>query len=81
MDFSKQRKKIERIDHKIVKLLEERFSIVGAIGLIKKEKNIKIIDSKREQELLERISQSSTLSPDFIKKLYKLIFNQSYKLQ
>ena len=79
--FQKQRKKIEEIDEKIIKLLEERFSLVQQIGIIKKENKLKIVDPEREKKLIEKISKSSILSSTFIKNLYKLIFDQSYKFQ
>lgn len=79
--FLKERKEIEKMDSKIFELLQKRFLIVEKIGKIKKENNIKIIDRKREEKIIEKAINSSNLSPEFIKKVYRLIFKESYKNQ
>lgn len=45
------RKNIDTIDSEIIHLLCKRFEISKNIGLIKKENNIKILDSNREEEV------------------------------
>ncbi len=79
--FHKERKEIEDVDSKVFELLEKRFLIVEKIGKIKKENNIKVLDRKREEEIIEKAINSSKLSPEFVKKIYKLIFKESYKNQ
>ncbi len=76
------RKIINKIDEKIFFLIKERLEIAQKIGQLKKENNLAIIDKKREKELIERmINKFKTIDKKFIKSLYSLIFNQSYKKQ
>ena len=79
VDFN--RKQIDKIDQKIFTLIEERMDYVKKIGKIKKEKKLKIIDPKREEEIIEKHSKRTTLKKEFIKNFYQLIFTESHKKQ
>ena len=48
------RNKIDEIDGKLVKLIEERLEIVENVALYKKRNNIQIFDEKREKEVIEK---------------------------
>ncbi len=72
---------IDLIDTRIMKLLQKRFECATNIGKIKKAKNIKIIDAKREDKIIKEKTKQSNMNNDFIKKFYKLIFSESYKKQ
>lgn len=48
------RKTINEIDQQIAKLFEQRMDAVKEVALYKKENNIAILDSKREEELLNK---------------------------
>ena len=48
------RNKIDEIDGKFVKLIEERLEIVENVALYKKRNNIQIFDEKREKEVIEK---------------------------
>ena len=63
MDLSESRKKIDDIDSKIVELFKERMSVAGDIARYKKENNLNTLDSSRERELLNRISDLA--GPEF----------------
>ena len=74
------REKIDKIDNTIFDLLSKRFTIVQQLFNLKKEKGISITDSKREQKLMNKITlKHSKIKPDFIQKIYALIFNYSKK--
>lgn len=51
--LNKYRKKIDKIDKKLVKLFEKRMDIAKCVGEYKKKNNIQILDSNREKEVLE----------------------------
>jgi chorismate mutase len=67
------RQRIDEIDRRIIKLLEERVAEAKEIGGIKKAAGLPIRDPKREEEVIRNASKSSELSPSFVKKLFKLI--------
>lgn len=80
-DLGKLREEINKIDKEILALLKKRLGISGKVGKIKSKLGLKIIDKKREGEIINKAIASSGLESNFIKNLYKLIFNYSYKIQ
>ena len=52
--IKKYRKKIDKIDSKLIKLLEKRLFIVNKIKEIKKRNKLQLQDIKREREILEK---------------------------
>ena len=54
-NLDKHRKEIDKIDDNIIELLEQRFNLVVEIGQYKKEHNLPIYDSKREEELINNL--------------------------
>jgi monofunctional chorismate mutase len=70
MPIEEMREKIDRIDLRIVNLLEERVDLVKKIGESKRKHNLPISDPKREQEVLIKVSSSTKLEQGFIKKIF-----------
>lgn len=75
------RHKIDSIDRRIVELLAQRLKCAENIGAAKKQQGLPINDQKREEAIISRLSRQSDLNPDFIEKLYKIIFQESKKRQ
>ncbi len=65
---------IDEIDLKIADLIQERVEIAKKIGLIKTEKNMPIIQSERETEIIQNMKKSiSALSPESTSAIWKEI--------
>jgi prephenate dehydrogenase len=79
--FSYNRDMIDEIDGQIFDLFKKRFEHVKRIGKEKKKKGMKIIDKNREKKILQERTKKTDLDRKFIKELYKLIFQESYKQQ
>ncbi|MEK6850022.1 MAG: chorismate mutase [Nanoarchaeota archaeon] len=58
-DIEKLRKKIDRIDSKIIGLLRDRLNAAENIGKYKKNNGLPIRDFKREKEILNRIAEKA----------------------
>ncbi|MDD3192212.1 MAG: shikimate kinase [Bacilli bacterium] len=69
------RNKIDMIDEKIMELLEERFTIVDAVGIDKQIKNLPIYDQNREEAILKKAD--SYLHEQAIKQVYQTIMQVS----
>ena len=54
LDLTEIRNRIDNIDDKLVKLLEERLDIVSDVAKYKKANDKKIFDGKREKEVIEK---------------------------
>jgi shikimate dehydrogenase len=73
------RKTIDELDEKIKKLLEKRFDCTKAIGKLKRENHLEVTNSKREQEILTKLSSSPYGAS--LQEIYKEIFMESKKGQ
>lgn len=71
---------INIIDNLLVFLLNMRFSIVIKIGQYKKKHNIAVLDSSRENKLVEKLSKKEKY-PQMIENIWTTIFNFSRSLQ
>jgi monofunctional chorismate mutase len=75
------RKEIDEIDNTIAKFLFKRMSISKKIGCYKKENGFCVRDPSRENQIINKLSDSSGLNYDFIKKVYDVIFEESRRIQ
>ena len=75
------RKEVDKIDNKIINLLEKRFEIVRKIRKHKLKNYLSIKDKKREKEIINSKIRNSALSKNFIKKLFNLVLTESKKIQ
>lgn len=77
--LSSFREKINEIDSRIINALIERTHVVSEVGAFKKANRMKIVDRKREKELISaRVKQSEgELNPAFVKKLFEAIIKNS----
>jgi len=79
MSLMEIRKKIDFIDSKILKLLNDRMELV----LMAKKFKAQIEDQQREKEVFDRIRKNLTglINADFIERIYKEIIKESKALQ
>ncbi len=78
------RKKIELIDAEIIKMLARRQSLSKNIGKLKAKNALKIKDTNRETELKQlhaSLSEKYHLDNTCIQQLFKIIINESKKIQ
>ncbi len=75
---------VDLIDTNIVLLLTERQALVGQIGVLKKRKGAKIVDRKRERQILRKqlaVARSLGLDEEFTGELFQAIFNLARSTQ
>jgi chorismate mutase len=78
--MNKLRTQIDEFDSKIVEILGGRMKVADQIGVLKKEKNVAILQNKRWQEILDKMIAEGIqkgLSEDFIVQLFKAIHQES----
>lgn len=74
------RTQIDNLDSKLITILANRMQIADAIGQLKKEKNVAVLQSNRWNEVLQRMieeGEDKDLSEDFILRLFKAIHQES----
>jgi chorismate mutase len=83
-DIAAHRKRIDLIDNELIRLLRERLDAARAIGRIKRENNLPVVDPGRESILNARLSSltdNDLLTQTFIKRLWQQIIEESYRVQ
>lgn len=73
--LKKLRSQIQKIDHKMVMLLNQRIEAVHQIGQIKTKLRMPVIDKEREKQVLSHVINSShnPIHADSIQKIYQYI--------
>lgn len=82
--LSSLRAQIDVVDNEIIELLGKRMKSVDAIGALKKQKNVAVLQSKRWNEILGKMvleGEDKGLSEEFILKLFKAIHQESINHQ
>ena len=54
MNIEQLRREIDAIDRELIFLLDKRFNITNNIGIAKKKENIKVLNTSREQIVLDK---------------------------
>ena len=80
--LSALRKDINVIDDELVKLFIQRMDTAGKIGSLKKEAGLPVLNVKREEEVVKRISESvPEIYRESVAHLYESIFKISRDYQ
>ena len=78
------RTQIDVIDHQLIDILGKRMKIADAIGKLKKDKNVAVLQSKRWNEILGKMileGEQNKLSEEFILRVFKAIHQESINHQ
>jgi len=77
------RKKIDKIDLQLVKLLNERAAYADQIGIIKRVLNTPVYVPEREEQVIKNIQAENPgpLSANAVKRLYERIIDESRRLE
>lgn len=82
LSLDNARKKINRIDEEVVRLLNERVATCKEIGNIKSALNMEVLDMARESQVLERVtSASEEAPPEGIREVYREIISMCRNIQ
>lgn len=78
------RKKIDRVDATIIRMLAERRKLARAAGRIKQRLKMVVKDPKRERDMLKHYraeSRRHRLDPVFVHQLFRHIIRYSRRVQ
>jgi len=78
------RNEIDQLDQKLIDILAERMQVVSRIGIVKKEKNVAVLQSQRFNEIMEKMiekAHQTGLSDEFITGIFKEIHQESIRQQ
>ncbi len=80
MTIETLRNKIDVIDTQLVDLLNHRYTYCIEIGKLKKEQNTAVLDSNREQKIIDKLSEDEWY-PGMIEAVWPTIMAYSKSLQ
>ncbi|MEZ5072297.1 MAG: bifunctional 3-deoxy-7-phosphoheptulonate synthase/chorismate mutase type II [Bacteroidales bacterium] len=84
LTLAELRDHIDKLDDRVIHILEERMQIAEQIGAYKKKNNITILQTKRWDDMLHsrlRLGSKKGLSEEFITKLFRSIHQESINHQ
>lgn len=84
MSLEKLRNEIDNVNLEIMKALKKRFEIGTYIALNKRKLGLAIKDEEREKLMmadLEKKAQSLGLDPTFINRLFRLIIDETIRVE
>lgn len=84
IEMMKLRSSIDIADSKLLEILGNRMKVAEQIGALKKTKNVAVLQNKRWNEILEKMTregESKGLSEDFILRIFKAIHQESISHQ
>ncbi|HBK82541.1 MAG TPA: 3-deoxy-7-phosphoheptulonate synthase, partial [Flavobacterium sp.] len=82
--MTKLRTQIDEFDGKILEILANRMKVADQIGILKKDKNVAILQNKRWNEILGKMildGEEKGLSNEFVMQLFKAIHQESINHQ
>jgi chorismate mutase len=77
------RERIDSLDQRILKLLNERTRIVEEIGRIKRECGMRIYEPKREEDVLRNVAKHNAgpMEPEAVRRIFERIIDEMRTLQ
>jgi len=78
------RTQIDVIDHQLIEMLGKRMIVADAIGQLKKDHNVAVLQTKRWNEILGKMilqGEEKNLSEEFILRVFKAIHQESINHQ
>jgi len=77
------RRKIDRVDRKLVQLLNDRAAFAKQIGRLKKRLGLDVYSPEREEEILRNVMKwnKGSLPPDVLRRLYERVLDESRTLE
>ena len=78
-----RRQEIDVLDAELLRLLNQRARIAGELASIKKSSGLPVLDSRREQQILERICHQNPgpLSSQGLISIFRRIIRESRKVE
>ena len=74
MDLSEIRAKIDAVDEQLLELFLQRLALAEDVGRYKKANNLPILNTIREQEVLDKVSARAGDRADYACRMFSSLF-------
>lgn len=78
------RAEIDALDRELIDILARRIRVVEAVGRLKAEESIAVVQTKRAEEVKRRntaLAVEKGIKPDFARRLYDLLIDHAHELE
>ncbi len=75
------RNQIDQIDQQLIELLEARFAVTKQVGDYKREHQVPVLNSDREQQIIDKISALDLQHSNQVTQVYLAMMDISKKQQ
>lgn len=79
--LDKYRSEIDQLDDQIITLLNKRFEVTSQVGKYKRENQIAILNSQREQAIISKIKQLNLSNQSAVVDTYQALIEISKRYQ
>lgn len=82
--LQKYREQIDAIDTQLLDLFGQRFAIIRAVGRLKAENNIDVVQSARAVQVVERAMRMAAergVDPDYIRGVYESMIDLAHIIE
>lgn len=83
-ELEEYRAQIDRIDEELIDALARRFAVVHAVGRLKAEKGLAVVQQRRAQAVIDRaaaLGAGKGLDPEFVRGVYRLLIDHAHSLE
>lgn len=83
-ELENYRKQIDEIDIELIDILSRRFEVVRAVGNLKSQTGLSVVQSERAEAVKKRAAEmgkNKNLNPEFIRNLYELMIAHAHDLE
>jgi chorismate mutase len=84
MKLKKIRKKLDKLDKELVRVIAKRIKLIPKVAEIKLEKNIKRKHPEREQQVMDNAADLASklgTNPELIKKIFGLLIDEAQSIE
>ena len=83
MNFPSLRKQIDRVDRRVLRLLNDRAKLALRVGQLKKTRKLPVLDGRREQVVLRQLARANRgpLPTRAIRTIFSAILRASRTLE
>lgn len=81
MEIKELREEIDRLDRELLKLFLKRMQVSEAVAAYKLEHQMEILNTKREQEVLDKVSEQAGDMGAYARELFEKIMELSRERQ
>lgn len=78
------RAQIDALDRELIDILARRIRVIKAVGHLKAQENISVVQSARAEEVKRRNAQLAAekgINPEFVRRFYDMLIDHAHEIE